>query len=59
MQVYAKEEVKKAKKLTKQQVYAQIADRYGDCTIPEAREIMELDYGIIDGAALYVELAEV
>ena len=59
MQTYTAQEVKKAKKLTKQQVYAQIADRYGDCTIPEARDIMELDYGIVDQTTTYVELAEI
>lgn len=58
MQEYTKKEVKGKKTMTKRTVYNQILDRYGDVTGREAREIMDMDYGIVTGTEKYISLID-
>ena len=58
MQEYTKEEVKGKKTMTKRTVYNRILDRYGDVTGREAREIMDMDYGIVTGTEKYISLTD-
>lgn len=58
MQEYTIAEAKGKRAMTKRAVYDQILDRYGDVTGREAREIMDMDYGVITGTDKYISLTD-